>query len=660
MEGDNETSTAQMGGSSDSGATPEGGNACPPRFCCAQDVLSYVQSNYASMFARKQLLNLFLGETEVDLKSLLSFNLPLVEHLQWMCDKSVEWNRQWSSVFTCDRVLELIDHAIADFNKMVPSVSDAVRVIALSRQYLCDISTASLVCDYNMEFAFRFLALSMDLIEKMRTNFTSDDQANIDRTLEEFFATAAGVITKCNTYLTHASFSQVHVFHWSEILKNRPGFPSEVQKLIEVTVNESFLKLLKDSKFNLLEAFSKLPGRILCLKQKYPNKDTTGLESLFNSAIIESMDGYMRGDNAYNWDPILGRDSKMVDSFMKIAEEQCPKIGTNDNAYDCVSKVLQWKPFLQLYDLSCKMKQASDIFGNNFKEAKLKFCNVLRDIQKLSISFSNFTRIYADRTAFTNVCVHFGVETDKNIDEIFKKCSVISEKTQKCFFEISQLKELVNKFSSQVSIFQIDIREYNQMVDQWKDLPLNQFVEYQGSFPVAKPGFLSHEYVEKINNYTNLMKSRLFSSLALKSVKKFCEDLKTHCSTQQLFDDCLSEAEEKFLESASKINSGHISAKAVQLMFEKFDDRIKVEELQFLKKMWLQRIDAQSQHKGTRDNFEERRNQILKLNSVDLNRQVLQTLFKLKEALNLQQKFSELDVLHRSVSKILCKLFSLC
>ena len=620
----------------------------PTRFDLEASVLDYVKVNYASMFARKRLLHLCLGQSKVDLRSILILKLPLVDHLQWMCDKSADKKRQNKSVFRCDRILELMEHSILNVAKMIPNPDDAVHVVSLSRQYLSDISLMSRLKRYEKEFVFNFLAVAMDVVEQTQKSFSFEDQHNLSHNLEEFFGVGANVISICMTGFASSGFSQFDILHWSEILRHRQGFPPMLQNLLEGTVNESFRKHLGESEFQLYQIYYQLPDLINQLKQTYPNKDTRELESLFDLAFVKGLDTFMRDGNAYDWNAILDRSPKVFNAFIKIAEEQCPRFGNNESAYECVNKVLQWKPFLQLYDLSFKREQVSTCFGDKFQKIKRKFDSMLQDVQTFSISFSDFAQISSERTAFTNVCVHLGVEKEFNVNHFFKDCSVISSKAKKCFSEISQLEELVSKFTSQDSLIRIDVSEYTQMTNQWKDRPLNQFVEFEESFPVAKPGFLSQENVDKINTYTQLMNSRIFSTNATTLLKKYCDELQRPCTIKELLDQFLPEAETSFLEIASKINSGRIDAKSVQNMFKDFEDRIKLEEMDCLNDV-LSGVVNRGKQKRLGDNFDERKHQIMILDSLDLNIKFVKTLIQLKTFLKLEQNFIQLDFLHTLV-----------
>ena len=604
---------------------------------------------YVSSFTRRQLLHLYInsGQTIRDVALRLGCTFPDV------CWVIMQMNPAQSRIAKLHQLpLFLIKYKLPQEAANIRNESDLAHYLCLFRDLLTIGLNDKYLPDDDKKWwnslLLQFLNF-LDIVYSNKVPFTSENDFNLMNLVysKAFNANQIRVAAA-------ASYTTADAKLWSLLLQPRNVFLSDFGKKIEHSLRKSFLDNLKSIIVteDLFAIYNSLPKRISDIKSNCPEINFSGVESVFDEAIINALHQYSGSVIDVHvmqwWSP------KVQQAFIKIFSDQFPDVSSDVCVYAAALKVVGWKPFIPLYDLARKTRvSVVGDFNERIQKVTQHFKTIFEQLTTTSISYDNLAKIANNRNTFVEIFLRLEVATEAGFNTVFNDCNRLGACIQTHVHDISHLGELKRKFTSHSSVIRIETSSLDGGIQDWQKKPLKELAAFQGTEPVFRHNKLSPPEMETVKKFSHFMSSRIFANMAVGVVLTLLQ--RTESISYSEFLNLLPKIEANFLHTADQLASGQLTAKDAQDIFKQFNGKHKTkeqksEELNFLIETLASKMPNESKKSEIKDLFNERNEQVLMLDSLDLNLQFLSALDGLKNAVGIETNFTELDVLKRTVS----------
>ena len=600
---------------------------------------------YVSSFTRRQLLNSYVKSNQPNPDLALRLNCSF-QDITWVI------KQMNSTQFRCINLhqlpLILIKHCLSVEAANIRDVSDLAFFLCSFRDILnIGYKVEYLTTDEDKSW-FNSILLQLlqflDIVHSNKVPLPGDEDFNLGFLVYE-------VALKVNRIRLASRFTTGDAKRWAFMLQPRDAFSSDFGKKIEVALRKCFIEILSSIRSNdLFEVYGSLPSRISNIKSSHPEIDLSGLESVFDEAVINAFQqstSYISKYTLDSWSP------RVQHAFIKIFCEKFPALSIDECNYTTALKVVNWKPLIPLMELSRKTSLHVGIFEDRMKLVDTIFRTIFAEMQIANVSYDNLAKVASNQKIFVDIFLRLNIVNDVGFNAVMKDLNALGACVQSHVQDISRLGELVRKFTSHSSVIRIETSSLDGGIQDWQKKPLNELAAFQGTEPVFGHNKLSPPEMETVKKFSHFMSSRIFANMAVDVVQTLLQ--RTESISYSEFLNLLPEIEANFLRTADQLASGQLTAKDAQDIFKQFNGNHKTkeqksEELNFLIETLASKMPNESKKSEIKDLFNERNEQVLMLDSLDLNLQFLSALDGLKNAVGIETNFTELDVLKRTVS----------
>ena len=615
------------------------------------EVVGNLATYFTSKHTKRHLLTLFFNQNWNDqnfdksLKLIDDLNVSYVDVLVCYCLVLEKTSKREENIIM---LLKHKYHILKSTNCTFSS-EDVAMFLDYSDRLLTAVG-ASTSNRFEVKWFNRYITVILDFAELFESKGASLKSLSNGFSVDSFAHNLILHVDKIN--MSIISFNNELIEDWGNLLRPRAGYSPERREFFEASMRKVLGEVLeqKTTTLGLHRLYYSLSEVCDNIKSRDDSFDKTGVEALFDDAIIRSFHYYLNANSATDFD--LNTISKWTPelgiAFAKIATQKFPAVEPSMNPHDVVIKILAWKPFIALAQLAKRSPAAKAYFQTQFNVVHNCFVSVVSELECSSISFDFFTKIFNERSAFEKICKVLSVKTE--VYEIaIKNCSDISSFVESAFLNTAKLKNLIKKLRSEN--LEIDMSELEETIKDWHLQPLNYFakVDPRGKVFLSCPA-LDESEVNVLKTFINCLESRIFSDMTFKEVQRFCLTENRICTYKQLLTTLFDSIHNKFCTLAYSLASGNIKAEAAHQMFKQYRENEKKEEIIFMFEFLTDWVNDEKQKDELKQVKWIRMDQILRLDSLRKNKDFVEALLDLKEVIRIENHFTIEDTFSKLVS----------
>ena len=614
-----------------------------------QEIVAASQVYYTSVFTRRQLLLVYLSNPWESFKLIEELNLTSDEIIGCYYRTAASSHYFTRDAKLINLLVKLITAVDNELSAFTPEISlnfldSLVKLITLAGR--------NSLMKSEIDWFNDLISLALDFVEASeRFGLSLIDSQNFN--LKNFLVLLASNISKANLMMHNLSSGIIR--GWGNILRPRKKMSPQSRELVEAKCKQSIMEVLTQKIIikDLHVIFHGLANTFDVIKQKFPSFDETGVQTLFDEAIIRSFHDYLNRNTTSNYqfdlDSIAQWSPELEITFAQIASKHFPVINAKMHHHDVVLKMIAWKPFIALVHLAIRSPSAKRYFKEEFAIVEQSFKVMYQEIDSGNISFSLYGKLLEHKTMLQEICMRTVPIQSQAFEQSMALCASLSSEIQSSFEKFSKLKELILKFRS--SNIEIDTSELDNTMSNWQNVFMSSFatVDRRGKVTMTCKT-LEQADVEALQKFSMYLKSRLFTDIAFREVRRHCQDESVVCTYVDLLHLLLKTIEQKYLYKADQLVQGQMNAKEAQNLFERYRETEKVEEIDFMFHFIKLAVKNGKQIKQIESFQPFRRQQISKLDSLCKNKDFVQVLFDLKQVLQMENEFLELETLARLAS----------